>query len=160
MAKDTRLYGDWRDDIEPRLLHMGDSQFASPMCPDHGWLGMRKKKVSVWKCMNCDYTVKVDEVVYREWRERMSRETHLRNTLALDKLRKEMEDKNMKTIEEIQAAITKELGELNEDQLDTMSINVAGMTSEEVDSDFKNEGESLKDAVIRNIVVGMFTDVE
>jgi len=67
----TSPYGDWRDDIEPHLLHLGNSQFASPMCPEHGWIGMRKKKISVWACNMCEYTVKINEPIYREWRNKM-----------------------------------------------------------------------------------------
>ena len=72
MALEVKEYGDWRDDIEPHLLHLGNSRHASPMCPQHGWLGMRKKKISVWKCVECGYTVKIEEATYRKWRTRMN----------------------------------------------------------------------------------------
>lgn len=63
-------YGDWRDDIVALgiPLHMAESKYASPMCPKHGWIRMRKKKINIWQCDDCGFKVILDETSYRIWR--------------------------------------------------------------------------------------------
>jgi hypothetical protein len=64
------IYGDWRDDIIALgiPLHMPDSKYASPECPTHGWISMRKKKINIWKCDRCKCEIILDEKTYRDWR--------------------------------------------------------------------------------------------
>lgn len=70
MSKGEMKYGDWRDKLiaEGIPLSLEDSSYAAPMCPRHGWITMRKKKINVWKCSACDFEVSLDEQEYRAWR--------------------------------------------------------------------------------------------
>lgn len=72
----TEKYGDWRDDaLNLKMsLHHEDSRFALPVCPEHGFITIRKKKVHIWKCNKCDFEFEVDEEHYRNWRKKMIEE--------------------------------------------------------------------------------------
>jgi hypothetical protein len=66
------IYGDWRDEVIALgvPLNMPESKYASPMCPKHGWITMRKKKINVWQCDICKCKIELDEQIYREWRKK------------------------------------------------------------------------------------------
>jgi len=66
------IYGDWRDDLIALNIpiNMAESRYASPMCPKHGWLWMRKKKINVWQCVQCNCKIEIDEQEYRAWRKK------------------------------------------------------------------------------------------
>jgi len=66
------IYGDWRDEVIALNipLNMPDSKYASPMCPKHGWLTMRKKKINIWECSQCHCRIELDEQIYRAWRKK------------------------------------------------------------------------------------------
>jgi hypothetical protein len=38
-----------------------------PLCPIHGFIGMRKKTKRKWVCKYCNYTVEYDEITFKRW---------------------------------------------------------------------------------------------
>jgi len=73
MTEEIIKYEDWRDDAIIFGVHLTleNSRFASPVCPYHGSLSIRKKKINIWKCNKCDFKYKVDEQYYRKWLRKM-----------------------------------------------------------------------------------------
>jgi len=64
----VKQFGDWRDDVLAMgiSLHLVHSTCAEPVCPQHGWLWIRKK-VSYWKCTHVDD--EVEKEIKRKWHE-------------------------------------------------------------------------------------------